>query len=98
MSMKMTLVALGSSVSRSLVYLVSQRSSWSSPAARSRSRPTRRTSLNELLVGMESLKASGTEHAASQHWAGSYVDVMNINLRARRLASISEVDPRRART
>jgi ATP-binding cassette subfamily B protein len=37
--------------------------------------------LNELLAGMESLKASGCEQRASQTWAARYVDVMNISLR-----------------
>src|SRR5678815_3160816 len=44
--------------------------------------------LNELLVGMESLKASGCEHAASQAWASKYVDVMNINLRRGNVSSV----------
>jgi len=37
--------------------------------------------LQELLFGIGSLKASGCEHRASQHWCSSYVDLMNVNLR-----------------
>src|SRR5262249_55252646 len=37
--------------------------------------------LNELLSGMESLKASGAEHLASHAWAGKAVEVMNISLK-----------------
>ena len=37
--------------------------------------------LNELLTGIESLKAGGVEHRAAQAWAGNYVDVLNVNLR-----------------
>ncbi len=47
-------------------------------------------SLNELLSGMESLKASGAEHQASQNWATHYVDVMNIGLRRGNVANWSE--------
>ena len=37
--------------------------------------------LQELLFGIGSLKASGCEQRASQHWASSYVDLMNVNLK-----------------
>ncbi|MDB4996706.1 MAG: lantibiotic transporter permease/ATP-binding protein, partial [Myxococcaceae bacterium] len=46
--------------------------------------------LNELLAGMESLKASGCEHRASQGWAAKYVDVMNIGLRQGSMSTYSE--------
>lgn len=46
--------------------------------------------LNELLVGIESLKSSGCEHAASQAWAAHYVDVMNLNLRRGAFTSACE--------
>jgi len=37
--------------------------------------------LQELLTGIGSLKASGCEQRASQHWGSSYVDLMNVNLK-----------------
>jgi ATP-binding cassette subfamily B protein len=46
--------------------------------------------LNELLAGMESLKASGCEQKASQAWAARYVDVMNIGLRQGSVSTFSQ--------
>ncbi len=46
--------------------------------------------LNELLAGMESLKASGCEQKASHTWAARYVDVMNIGLRQGSMATWSQ--------
>jgi ATP-binding cassette, subfamily B, bacterial len=46
--------------------------------------------LNELLSGMESLKASGCEHRASQAWASKAVDVMNISLKQGALSSFTQ--------
>jgi ABC-type bacteriocin/lantibiotic exporter with double-glycine peptidase domain len=46
--------------------------------------------LNELLAGMESLKASGCEQKASQTWAARYVDVMNIGLRSGTVSTFSQ--------
>ncbi len=39
------------------------------------------SALNELLGGMESLKASGNEQRASQTWAARYVELLNVGLR-----------------
>jgi ATP-binding cassette subfamily B protein len=47
-------------------------------------------SLNELLAGMESLKASGCEQKASQTWAARYVDVMNIGLNQGSISTFSQ--------
>jgi ATP-binding cassette subfamily B protein len=48
------------------------------------------SALNELLAGMESLKACGHEQKASQLWAARYVDVMNIGLRQGNLSTFSQ--------
>jgi ABC-type bacteriocin/lantibiotic exporter with double-glycine peptidase domain len=37
--------------------------------------------LNEILNGIESLKAGGVEHRAAQTWGKHYVDVLNIGLK-----------------
>ncbi|HSO40116.1 MAG TPA: peptidase domain-containing ABC transporter [Labilithrix sp.] len=46
--------------------------------------------LNELLTGIESLKAGGVEHRAAQTWAGNYVDVLNVSLRRGSTQATSE--------
>ena len=46
--------------------------------------------LVELLGGMETLKASGTEHRAAQKWASLYVDVMNLSLKRASLGGIAD--------
>lgn len=46
--------------------------------------------LNELLSGIESLKASGVEQRAAQSWANNYVDVLNVGLRRGATAATSE--------
>jgi ATP-binding cassette, subfamily B, bacterial len=48
------------------------------------------SALQELLTGMESLKASGAEQQASQGWVSHYVDLLNIGLRRGNLASYTD--------
>jgi ATP-binding cassette, subfamily B, bacterial len=46
----------------------------------------------ELLAGIETLKASGAEHRASDHWTGLFVDQVNIDLtRGRLTAAVNSV-------
>ena len=46
----------------------------------------------ELLAGIETLKASGAEHRAVDHWGGLFTDQVNIDLtRGRLLAAVSSV-------
>jgi ABC-type bacteriocin/lantibiotic exporter with double-glycine peptidase domain len=90
MSIKMTAVALGIVVLNVLVYVLTQRKLLDLAGGAIAKQADAANSLNELLVGVESLKASGTEHAASQHWASRYVDVMNLNLRRGGISSIAD--------
>ncbi|MBS2017645.1 MAG: peptidase domain-containing ABC transporter [Deltaproteobacteria bacterium] len=46
--------------------------------------------LVELLAGIETLKATGYEHRASQRWASLYVDVMNLTIRRASLGGVIE--------
>lgn len=39
----------------------------------------------QLLAGIETLKASGTEHRSVEHWSNLYVDVLNVSLSRGRL-------------
>jgi ABC-type bacteriocin/lantibiotic exporter with double-glycine peptidase domain len=46
----------------------------------------------ELLAGIETLKASGAEHRAVDHWGGLYTDQVNISLtRGRLMAAVNSV-------
>jgi ATP-binding cassette subfamily B protein len=46
----------------------------------------------ELLAGIETLKASGAEHRAVDHWGGLFTDQVNINLtRGRLTAAVNSV-------
>jgi ABC-type bacteriocin/lantibiotic exporter with double-glycine peptidase domain len=90
MSVKMTAVALGLVGLQVIVFLLSQKKLMELAGGSIAKQADAANSLNELLIGMESLKASGCEHTASQHWAAKYVDVMNINLRRGGVSSLSE--------
>ena len=41
----------------------------------------------ELLAGIETLKASGAEHRAADHWGGLFIDQVNIDLTRGRLTA-----------
>jgi ATP-binding cassette, subfamily B, bacterial len=90
MSVKMTLVALAVVLVQVILYLASQRKMMELAGGSIAKQAESANALNELLVGIESLKASGCEQAASQHWASKYVDVMNVNLRRGHYASFFE--------
>jgi ATP-binding cassette subfamily B protein len=44
----------------------------------------------ELLAGIETLKASGAEHRAADHWGGLFVNQVNIDLTRGRLMAVVE--------
>src|ERR1700724_3632223 len=44
----------------------------------------------ELLAGIETLKASGAEHRAADHWSGLFVNQVNIDLARGRLMAVVE--------
>jgi ATP-binding cassette, subfamily B, bacterial len=44
----------------------------------------------ELLAGIETLKASGAEHRAADHWGGLFVNQVNIDLARGRLMAVVE--------
>lgn len=90
MSVKMSLVALGVVGLQAAVYFLSRKKLMELSGGAIAKQAEAANSLNELLAGMESLKSSGNEHAASQTWGSQYVDVMNINLRRSGVSSISE--------
>jgi ATP-binding cassette subfamily B protein len=46
----------------------------------------------ELLAGIETLKASGAEHRAADHWSGLFIDQVNVDLtRGRLTAAVNSV-------
>jgi ATP-binding cassette subfamily B protein len=42
----------------------------------------------QMLVGIETLKAGGSEHRATEHWSNLFVDVLNISLSRGRLNAL----------
>jgi ABC-type bacteriocin/lantibiotic exporter with double-glycine peptidase domain len=90
MSVRMTIVALVVVALQIGVYLLTQRKMLDLAGSAIAKQAESANALNELLIGVETLKASGTEHAASQHWANRYVDVMNMNLRRGGVANFAD--------
>ena len=41
-----------------------------------------------MLAGIETLKASGAEHRAVEHWSNLFVDVLNVSLDRGRLSAV----------
>ncbi len=88
-SAKMTIVSLVVVAVQVGVYLATRRKLEELAAGSVAKQSEAANALNELLVGMESLKASGCEQKASQPWAARYVDVMNIGLRQGQMTNFS---------
>jgi ABC-type bacteriocin/lantibiotic exporter with double-glycine peptidase domain len=89
-SVKMTLIALAIVVVQACAFLLTRRKLRELAAGSLVKQADAANALNELLAGMESLKASGCEHRASHGWAARYVDVMNIGLRQGGLMTIAQ--------
>jgi len=81
MSGRMTLMALAVVSVQSAVFLATRRKLRDLATGSLVKQADAANALNELLAGVESLKASGLEHRASHTWAARYVEVMNIGLR-----------------
>lgn len=89
-SLKMTLIAVGIVAVQGLVYISTRRRLIELAASSVARQAEAATALNELLAGMESLKASGCEQRASQAWAAKYVDVMNLGLQQGTLSNFPQ--------
>jgi ABC-type bacteriocin/lantibiotic exporter with double-glycine peptidase domain len=89
-SLRMTAIALALVAAQGGVYLVSFRRVTELAAAGVVKQTEAANALNELLAGIESLKASGCEQRASQNWAARYVDAMNVGLRQGGVTSVSQ--------
>ena len=90
MSVKMTLIALVIVGLQVAVYLGTRKKLRELASGSIAKQAEAANALNELLAGMESLKASGCEHKASHTWAARYVDVMNIGLKQGSVATFSQ--------
>lgn len=90
MSLRMAGLALLLVAVQASVFLISRKRLQQLSASTISKQTDAQNALNELLSGMESLKASGVEHGASQRWASHYVDLLNIGLRRGGTASLSE--------
>jgi ABC-type bacteriocin/lantibiotic exporter with double-glycine peptidase domain len=89
-SLKMTAVALVVVSVQVLAYIATRHKLMELASGSVIKQAEAASALNELLAGMESLKACGHEQKASQSWAARYVDVMNIGLRQGNLSAFSQ--------
>lgn len=80
-SFKVTLVALLIVAVQGSVYVATRKKLRELAAVGITKQAEAANALNELLHGMETLKASGCEQRASQEWSSKSVDVMNLTLR-----------------
>jgi ABC-type bacteriocin/lantibiotic exporter with double-glycine peptidase domain len=89
-SLKMTLIAIAIVAVQGAVYIATRKRLIELASSSVARQAEAATALNELLAGMESLKASGCEQRASQAWAAKYVDVMNLSLRQGTLSNFPQ--------
>lgn len=89
-SLKMTAVAVVVVSVQVFVYVATRRKLMELASGSVIKQAEAASALNELLAGMESLKACGHEQKASQSWAARYVDVMNIGLRQGSISTFSQ--------
>jgi len=90
MSAKLAAVSFGLVVVESLAFLAIRKKNRDLAAGSIAKQVEAQNHLQELLQGIESLKAAGHEQRASQPWAASYVDYLNTSLRRGAYASWSE--------
>ncbi|HVG07464.1 MAG TPA: peptidase domain-containing ABC transporter [Thermoanaerobaculia bacterium] len=87
-SAKMGLLVLGLALLRIVLLLATRRRQ---KDLMSRSLETQSSSQSyqvQMLAGMETLKASGSEHRAIEHWSNLFVDTLNISLARGRLSAM----------
>jgi len=89
-SVKITAMALAIVVLQAGTFLLTRRRLRDLAAGSVSKQADAANALNELLAGIESLKASGCEQSAAHTWAGRYVDVMNIGLRQGSLSAFAQ--------
>lgn len=87
-SVKMGLLVLGLALLRVVLLLATRRRQ---KELMSRSLETQSSSQAyqvQMLAGMETLKASGSEHRAIEHWSNLFVDTLNVSLARGRLSAM----------
>ncbi|MBX3185714.1 MAG: peptidase domain-containing ABC transporter [Labilithrix sp.] len=90
MSPKLAAVAVGLVLVQTLFFLCLRKKQLDLAAGSLAKQAEQETWLVDMLGGIETLKAAGYEHRASQHWASLYVDYMNIAIRRTRLTGIMD--------
>ncbi len=84
----MGLLALSLGVLRVLIFLMTRRKYRELVAAGLQAQAHEQNYEVEMLAGIETLKASGVEHRAVEHWTNLFVDVMNLSLARGRLSAL----------
>ncbi|HEX8792983.1 MAG TPA: peptidase domain-containing ABC transporter [Polyangiaceae bacterium] len=89
-SLKVTAVALLIVAVQGCVYVATRKKLRELAAVGITKQAEAANALNELLQGMETLKASGCEQRASQEWSAKSVDVMNLTLKQGVVANLTQ--------
>jgi len=87
-SPSMGLLALALGALRVLVFLLARRRYRDLTSAGLQAQATSQSYEVEMLAGIETLKASGVEHRAVEHWTNLFVSVMNLSLTRGRLSAL----------
>ena len=90
MSIKMTIVALIVVAMQGLTFVAMRNKVRQLSAGSLAKQAEAAQSLNELLQGVECLKATGCENEAAERWASQYVDVLNIGLVRGQMSNLSD--------
>ena len=89
-SVKMAVAAVSIVLVQSLVFVASRKHLRQLAAGSLAKQAEASGYLQEVLAGVESLKAIGSEHEAAQHWSSLYIELLNINLRRGATAAWSD--------
>ncbi len=87
-SFKMGLLVLGLALLRIVLLLATRRRQKELMSRSLETQSSSQTYQVQMLAGMETLKASGSEHRAIEHWSNLFVDTLNVSLARGRLSAV----------
>ncbi|HEX6862494.1 MAG TPA: peptidase domain-containing ABC transporter, partial [Thermoanaerobaculia bacterium] len=87
-SPKMGLLVLGLALLRIVLLLATRRRQKELMSRSLETQSSSQTYQVQMLAGMETLKASGSEHRAIEHWSNLFIDTLNVSLARGRLTAI----------
>ena len=87
-SSQMALLVLGLGVVQIAIFTTARRRYRDLMAEHLEAQAKAQNHLVQLLAGIETLKATGTEHRSVEHWSNLFVDELNVGLRRGRLSAL----------